>query len=751
MEGFMIQNNIKHVPYAIGIIDTNPNRPENSRQAWDIIPQGVPFPASGRTVMKVLDAVDNTTTLNVAELDRKNREYALFETITVKGKKLRTGDPLELYAEYKDPSSIYIVVSNGKNGRELGSYNLKIRRPEYKAPVAPQRSVSTASKPVESKPVKTELSEENKRRIERLQKLMEENPGKRPSELLHEDLERERRAEARAKENAIRNEKMQQALAELDSLVGLKSVKESVQMLIKRLEYENMRNETLGGAEGAVECPRFVFNGNPGTGKTTVARLIGDICYGCGLIDKSNLVEVSRSDLVGEYVGQTGKMTKAACEKAYGGVLFVDEAYALVQKNENDFGKEAIAVLIKEMEDHRNDMVVILAGYTDDMEELLNTNSGIKSRITDTITFDDYSTEELFQIADAMAAKKNYNLTSDGKKAFEYLINAKKVDKKFGNAREVRNLLDKAISKKALLFAEGIKESLTELTSADFGVDLNKNVEASSKDIMVQLERMIGLESVKKNVKQVISKAKYMMHEVNDGNMAAEDMALNMNLCFTGNPGTGKTTVARLYAQLLHSIGLTKTDKVLELTRSDLVAPYMGQTAIKTKEACEKAYGGVMFIDEAYSLVQGPNDTFGMEALDTLIKEMEDNRDKLVVILAGYTKEMNEFMDHNSGLKSRISRFVEFEDYSVDELYSIFKILVKDKGCTIDADASLNAKGIIMDMVSVKDRTFGNAREIRKLLDDIFMNMIVRVEDNELAGSERRHIINEDVVTLSDW
>ena len=281
-------------------------------------------------------------------------------------------------------------------------------------------------------------------------------------------------------------------------------------------------------------------------------------------------------------------------------------------------------------------------------------------------------------------------------------------------------------------------------------MDLSKNVETSSKDILLELDAMTGLASVKKNVRQIISRAKYMMHEVNDGNMKAEDLALNMNLCFTGNPGTGKTTVARLYAQLLHSIGLTKTDKVYEISRSDLVAPYMGQTAIKTREMCEKCYGGVMFIDEAYSLVQGDNDSFGKEALDTLIKEMEDHRDKLTVIFAGYTKEMTDFMEHNSGLKSRISKFVEFEDYSVDELYSIFKSFVKKNGCAIDPDASLNAKALIMDMVANKDRTFGNAREIRKLYEDIFMNMVTRVEDYELTGEDRKRIVNEDVVSVGD-
>ncbi len=754
MEGYMTKPDTRHVPFEIGIINTDPNCPA-SKQAYTVINAGVPFPASGRVVTKVFDAVDNVTTLNVAEIDRARKEYSIFDTVTVSARKLKKDEPLEVYAEYKDVSTITLKIYSGKSGKGLGVFNIKIKRPEYKTPEPKPVSKSATNAPVPQRTAangRDTRSSSNTYDPDKYKFILDEatryNEQREKERIENEKKRKQRELERIEQAKREKVERYENAKKELNSLVGLESVKESIKMLVKRLEYENMRNATLGESATPIECPRFIFNGNPGTGKTTVARLVADICYGCGLLSKGNLVEVSRADLVGEYVGQTGKNTKEACDKANGGVLFVDEAYALVQKNENDFGKEAIAVLIKEMEDHRNDMVVIIAGYTEEMDELLKTNSGIKSRITDTITFEDYTTDELFQIADNMAGKKNYDLTEDGKKAFEYLINAKKVDRKFGNAREVRNILDKAISRKAMLFSEGAQESLTELTSMDFGVDLSKNVETSSRELLEQLDRMVGLANVKKNVRQVVSKAKYMIQEVNDSNMGADQLALNMNLCFTGNPGTGKTTVARLYAKLLHSIGLAKTDKVYELTRGDLVAPYMGQTAIKSKEVCEKCYGGVMFIDEAYSLVQGPNDTFGMEALDTLIKEMEDHRDKLVVILAGYTKEMREFMEHNSGLRSRISRFIEFEDYSLEELYSIFKILVREKGCTIDEDASLNAKAFIMDMLANKDNTFGNAREVRKLFEEIFMNTITRVEDYELTGAERKHIINEDVINI---
>lgn len=735
MQGFMVSSNLEYAPYGIAVIDPPGvrNKQLEGYQYKEMIRKGDQFPASGWVVTKAVDVVGNEATVYIAEIDQDRKFYSLFSTIKVKAKGLKIDYPLEVYAQYKDISEIFIRICSGRNGRNLGEYNLAIQRPEY---------VPTKPKAVEQPQKVRSSATEKKSREEDLRVKQEKEEQDR---LRHEEelrMQKEREAEVRSIQKA---EKLAKARAELDALVGLDSVKESINMLVSRIEFETARREALGSITSAIECPRFVFNGNPGTGKTTVARLIGDICYGCGLLSKGQLVEVSRSDLVGEYVGQTGKATKEACDTAHGGVLFIDEAYSLVQKNENDFGKEAISVLIKEMEDHRKDMVVILAGYTDDMNELLESNVGISSRITDTITFSDFTAEQLFHIADNMARKSDYTITADGRKAFEYLINEKKINRRFGNAREVRTILDKAISRKAVLYSQGVNESLTELTADDFGVDLTKNAEESAKDILTELDRLIGLAGVKKNVHQIISKAKYMMQEVNDGKLNADQLNLNMNLCFTGNPGTGKTTVARLYARLLHSIGLAKTAKVCEFSRSDLVAPYMGQTALKTKAACEKCYGGVMFIDEAYSLVQGDNDTFGMEALDTLIKEMEDNRDRLVVILAGYTCEMNDFMEHNSGLRSRISNFIEFADYSEDELYSIYEDQIAQKHCVIDDAAASEVRKRIAMIVGKKDRTFGNARDIRNLTEDIFNNMVTRVVEYDLEGVERKHIIIDDV------
>ena len=537
-------------------------------------------------------------------------------------------------------------------------------------------------------------------------------------------------------------------LEELNSLVGLDEVKHELVKIKSKLEFDQERARRLGVDLKSENGHHFIFSGNPGTGKTSVARLLGNVLYCYGLIKENKVIEVSRKDLVGEHIGQTAIKTQEIIEEARGGILFVDEAYTLyVAQSGNDFGKEAIAELIKAMEDYREELVVILDGYKKEMEELLDANPGIKSRITDYIHFPDYSEEELLEIAERIAKKNYYEISEDGKKAFLRIINKLKVDEKFGNARDVRNVVLKAFETKALRYSTepGEVNKINLLTAKDFGVDLTADAEKGAEEFITELNSLTGLAQVKKEVKATIAKVNFLKQEINSGNIPESALNLNMNMCFLGNPGTGKTTVARLYAGLLKSVGILKKGDLIEASRSDLVGAYQGQTALKTKTLCQNAYGGILFIDEAYSLVRDPKDTFGNEALDTLIKEMEDNRDKLVVILAGYTKEMNEFFDANSGIKSRIGKFVEFADYSEDELFSIFNDICEKNNIRLSPDGLTAAKEKIADMYESRDKNFGNAREMRKLYQNVWDNMVIRVMDNNITDDEARHtFISED-------
>ncbi len=726
--------NLKVVQYTLGIHAT-----DDTGDAKDkiMVPAGDKFP-SNRTLRGYVGYSMNNSSIDNCSVELFERNEKTHETIklddiyfTVKSlfkKKI----PVNVTFLYENPYSCEITIAESKSGKPIFCNVARIERQI----LVRQRSTEAQDKPVkqvEEKTIKKPIQEKGIKSANR-----SESKGVEKSNTSLPTYEEQKAKQKLMKELALKRE-----IKEMDELVGLNSVKAKIKGLCTRIEYEKKRSEELG-TKTLLECPRFIFTGNPGTGKTTVARKLARIYKIAGLLSKGQLIEVSRKDLVASYIGGSAELTKRACESAFGGVLFVDEAYELANGDKKDFGKEVIATLLTEIENYRLDFIVVFAGYTDEMEELLNTNPGLKSRITDIIEFPDYTESELCEIAKRIAQNDKYTLTDDGLKAFEVAISRKKVDNKFGNAREVRNLLQDAIQKHGERYMQNNSISLTELSSEDFGIDLKEDVQKTAKELLTELDSMVGLVSVKKDVRNITNRAKYIMKEIDAGMMSPEGIDMNMNLCFTGNPGTGKTTVARLYAQILHAIGLTKTDKFVESSREDFVAGYSGQTATKTKEICEKAYGGVLFIDEAYSLVQGDNDSFGKEALATLIKEMEDNRDKLVVIMAGYTKEMNEFMNFNSGVKSRISKYIEFEDYSVEDLRVIFDKLVAKNNLILDFDAELRAEEVIQQMVANKDRNFGNAREIRNLFENVWSNMITRVEDFELIGDDRRIITAGD-------
>jgi hypothetical protein len=261
---------------------------------------------------------------------------------------------------------------------------------------------------------------------------------------------------------------IEELLAELDDLVGLDSVKADVRRLTSLLRIQQLRQErqlpTLETSH------HLVFTGNPGTGKTTVARLLSQILRTLGLVSKGHLVESDRSHLVAGYVGQTAPKTRAVLESALGGTLLIDEAYALARGGENDFGREAIDTIVKFMEDHRDDLALIAAGYPTEMADFIDANPGLKSRFTRFIDFPDYSTEELVEIFERMSGDLRYELDDSGRAALRAVIEAEPRNRGFGNARFVRNLFEEAVGRQADRLAgvaDPTDEQLTTLVAAD--------------------------------------------------------------------------------------------------------------------------------------------------------------------------------------------------------------------------------------------------------------------------------------------
>ncbi len=257
------------------------------------------------------------------------------------------------------------------------------------------------------------------------------------------------------------------------------------------------------------------------------------------------------------------------------------------------------------------------------------------------------------------------------------------------------------------------------------------------KDLLAELDGYIGLQTVKEEVHNLINMASvYQLRRQHD--LPTTDMSLH--LVFTGNPGTGKTMMARMMARIYRSLDILSRGQLVEVDRSGLVAGYVGQTAIKTQKVIEKAMGGVLFIDEAYALNGRSENDFGQEAIDTILKAMEDHRDDLVVIVAGYTDLMDRFIHSNPGLESRFNRFLLFDDYTIDEMVEIFRMQCK-KGCY---QLTEEAQPLIRDYITEEsaDDSFGNARGVRNLFEHVLV-----AQNNRLAAMEK--ITREDLTVIT--
>ena len=537
---------------------------------------------------------------------------------------------------------------------------------------------------------------------------------------------------------------MEVALAKLDAMVGLAPVKQEVKALIARMQVEQKRRDQ--GLDVSALSQHMVFTGPPGVGKTEIARLIGEIYQGLKVLRKGHVVETDRASLVAGYLGQTAIKTLDKCREALDGILFIDEAYSLAAAPGlgADFGKEAVDTILKFMEDNRDRIVVIVAGYRNEMRRFIDSNPGLASRFSKTIDFPSYTTAELCEIFKRMATRQQFNLPEGFETKLKPWIESRAKAEDWANAREMRTLLERSREAQAMRVASDPSADISVVTIQDIALATGQQDEGNEAAIAAALDKlnaMVGLAPLKEEVQALIARKQVEQKRREQG---LDVSSVSQHMVFTGPPGVGKTEVARVIGEVFRALKVLRKGHVVETDRASLVAGYVGQTAIKTLDKCKEALDGILFIDEAYSLAATPGlgTDLGKEAIDTLLKFMEDNRDRIIVIVAGYRNEMRHFIDSNPGLASRFTKTFDFPPYSPAELFEIFKRMAARQQFNLPQDFEAKLKPWIESRAKAQD--WANAREMRTLLEKTREAQAPRVAKD--ASADVSVVTIEDVV-----
>lgn len=495
--------------------------------------------------------------------------------------------------------------------------------------------------------------------------------------------------------------------------------------------------------------PHFVLRGNPGVGKTTVARLMGQIFYNAGILRKGTTIEAKRDDLVDAYVGGTAIKTTECVERAQEGVLFIDDAYSLFEKgDDHNYPKEAIDTLVPIMTNtEKYRFCLIMAGYPEPMDQLLEMNSGLRSRFSkaNIITIEDYKPDLLKDIFMNDCHKDGYtfdgeaegNITYDLDLFFTNLYNQRnRAD--FGNARDIV-----ALSKEVKMQCSLRDDVSRCIKLEDFEETQKYFVKcgvSSIDEIYEQIDKYVGMEFVKdlfKNIRYEI------LDCIDSKKRGIEPESYPDHYIFSGNPGTGKTTVGKMIGEFYHMMEVLGGTETLFVDASDLIGNHVGDSKNKIVEVMQKAidHNQILYIDEAYQISES---AYGNEIIGAMMTKMTENADDFKVIFGMYANKVEDFLKMNSGLSRRL-RVVQFPDYNPEQLLEIFDRTICAQGCTITDEAHERVKLILTHKYNVRGEDFGNAGEVKKMVIDMKRLRLDRTYSSEDETMDRYQYILEDI------
>lgn len=550
------------------------------------------------------------------------------------------------------------------------------------------------------------------------------------------------------------NNSIKSLFEEFDNLVGLHNLKQSLRDFISYLEFVKER-KAKGIETNENISANCIFLGNPGTGKTTVARILGRFFKAIGLLKNGHVVEVDRASLIGEYIGETAQKTEKVINQALGGILFIDEAYSLKRdKNSNDFGQEAIDIILKRMEDYKDKFFVIAAGYPELMEKFINSNPGLKSRFTHHFYFDDYNSSELAEIFKIFSEKEKYSFNEDAEKFLIEKLDSliENTDGSFGNARFIRNLFSETkieLSKRYHLLEDEEKDFnslntilISDIQSAWLNINnRNNSVVKSNEKIdryVNEINNLVGLSSVKTTFNRIIASIKV---DKLKSEKSISSVHKTYNSIFIAEPGSGTSTVARLFAKSLFASNKLSKGQLIEIDSSLFSGLSKLDAYLTMDELFKKLSGNVILVNDVTASLQCLKH-FSDSLLQYFLKKLYLMNDEVTAILSGTREEIEIIIESFPVLESQFPNKFEFEPYTNRQLLEIALSICQKKNYQLDEGAWQQLLELIDEMRQGKNRNFYNARSIKELL-----NRAISIQEDRILSMP--NILSSDLMTIT--